>query len=186
MPKKQLIIIPGLGGRVWLYNFVKPIWTLLGFDVCIFNFHWGDNQLVFNDLLNSLLRFIDGLNSKEVYVIGVSAGGTVAVNALVSRPNSIIKIVTICAPYKLLPNQKNKLLIKSINRMIDNIQKMSDEKKSRISPIHGFCDLTVPYAKVKPENINVQRIFSIGHSFSIIMALTVYSGMVKSFLIAMR
>lgn len=186
MIKKQLIIIPGLGNRVWLYDFIKPIWALLGFDVYIFNSHWGDSRLVFKDVFNRLLRFINDLNSKEVYIIGVSAGGTMAVNALVDCPNSIIKIVTVCTPYKLLSNQKNKLLVNSIKKLVNNLQRISNDQRSRILSVYGFCDHAVPFIESRPKNIKVKRILSIGHVFSIIIALTLYSVMIKRFLLSMR
>lgn len=185
MSRKQLIIIPGLGDRGWLYNFVKPIWFLLGFDAHIFVFNWGDKRLTFAKAQANLLSFVDSLDAEEVYVIGCSAGGTAAVNALANRDN-IISVVTVCTPYVVFPYLKNKLLTESINCMTKNLHGMKSAQISKISALYGFYDLIVPYAKSKPKNIKTGRVYSLGHCFSISAALTVYSLLVKRRLLAKK
>ncbi len=183
MSKRQLIIIPGLGDRGWLYACIKPLWLFLGFDVHIFVFHWGDKQSLFNDSIKSLLDFVDGLNSKEVYVIGASAGGTAAVNALIARPDIIVRAVTLCTTYNINPYIRNQLLIQSINHLSVSLSAADKKLRDKLLPVYGFCDLIVPYAISKPNNITSKRFLAVGHSQSIFLSLTLYSGLTKRLLL---
>lgn len=183
MSKRQLIIIPGLSGRTWLYSCIKPLWSLLGFDVHIVCFNWGDKRLLFSDAMESLLNFVDNLNSKEVYVIGASAGGTAAVNALVARPNIIFRVVTVCTPYNVNPSLRNELLIQSIIELTASLKVTDKKLRDRLLPMYGYCDKVVPYNKSNPKNITSKRLLAVGHGLSIFLALTLYGGIIRRFLL---
>lgn len=184
MSKRRLIIIPGIGDRGRLYSLITPIWRWLGFDVHIFVFHWGDKHLAFDDALNGLLTFIDKFDSDRVYIIGTSAGGTAAINALSVRPQKIDKVVTVCTPHSVSPYLRKKLLIDSINIMNTGIMNMSNQQKTRILSMYGFCDPIVPYAKSKPVGINIKRVLFVGHGLPIFVSLTAYGASIRRFLLS--
>lgn len=179
--RRQLVIIPGLGDRGWLYRFVKPLWALFGYEVHIFVFGWNNEQMAFKEAQNHLNTFIDGLGGKKIYLIGVSAGGTAAVNALATNPALIIKLVTVCTPYRQVPGHKNELLVQSVNWAVRNLARMDSKTKAKILSVHGLRDQIVPIKYSKSEGIQHELLPAIGHGFSILMALSLYSRIVRLF-----
>lgn len=191
MGKKQLIIIPGLGDRGGLYNFFKPLWILLGYEVHIFVFGWEEWEAdnLASDALEKacsrLLHYIDKLATDQVYIIGVSAGGTAAVNALALRPAKVTNIVSVCTPFQSMPNLGNNLLNRSIAEAQGHLRAMNANTKDKILSVYGLYDQTVPARQSKPGatvDIKSKRIWALGHGPSILLALTLYAWPIKRFL----
>lgn len=88
--KPALIIIPGLGDRVRRYSQLLPLWKKLGYNARIFSFDWENPNEDFEKSSSKLLSEIDA-HHNPIYLIGASAGGSVAVNALASRPEIVKK-----------------------------------------------------------------------------------------------
>ncbi|MGH7196173.1 MAG: hypothetical protein ACREGJ_00185 [Candidatus Saccharimonadales bacterium] len=179
--RRQLVIIPGLGDRGWLYCFIKPIWALFGYKVHIFVFGWNDERAAFKEAQNRLNTSIKGLGD-EVYLIGVSAGGTAAVNALAAHPTSITKLATVCTPYQQVPGLKNELLAQSINRTARNLAHMDSKTKAKILSVHGLYDQAVPVKYSEPDGIQRKSLLAIGHGLAVALALSVYSRSIRLFL----
>jgi len=127
MAKRHLVIVPGLGDRKWLYVLVKPIWAILGFKTYVFKYGWKNDKIENYVLQQCLVDFIDNIQSECVYVIGASAGGTVAVNILANRPSKIAKVVTICTPYSPIPRINNQLANASINQLQLTLQAINQD-----------------------------------------------------------
>ena len=86
----NLILIPGLGDRKWLYQLVCPLWRTRGFCPHVFTFGWEDAASNYHDKQNRLNNYIRDLNG-DVYIIGASAGGVAALNALAMDNNIELK-----------------------------------------------------------------------------------------------
>lgn len=82
----NLILIPGLGDRKWLYQLVCPLWRARGFCPHVFTFGWEGAVDNYNYKQNRLNNYIRNLNG-DVYLIGASAGGVAALNALAMDNN---------------------------------------------------------------------------------------------------
>ncbi len=182
--RKQLIIIPGLGDRGKLYRLFTPLWALYGFDVHTFVFGWDNSEVAFDNALGRLLSYTASLAVGKVYIIGISAGGTAAINALAEQPEIIAQVVTVCTPYARITHLTNKLLNQSINRTIANINSMNPETKAKIFSIHGIYDQVVSTTKSSPNGIAQKTLWSVGHGLTIFMAMTAYSHTTKRILVA--
>ncbi len=158
--KKQLVIIPGLGDRGWLYRFIKPLWSLFGYEVHIFVFGWNDEHANFKEAQNRLDTFVKSLGDK-VYLIGVSAGGTAAVNTLANHSSSITKLTTVCTPYLQVSELKNELLAQSINQTTDSLTRMSKKTKAKIFSIHSLHDQVVPIQYSQPEGVQRKSLLAV-------------------------
>ena len=180
--KPHLIIIPGRGDRQWIYRLVKPWWMFLGFRVHIFVFGWNNDRTPLKkaqERLNAYIKNLDG----PLYVIGVSAGGTAAVNAHASNPN-ITKVVTVCTPYTPLPHRpKNQLIAQSIRHTTQTLAAMSDETKATILCLHALYDQVVPAEHNRPLGIRAKQLLAIGHGPAIATALFFYSWTIRSFFV---
>lgn len=181
MTTRQLVIIPGLGDRGTLYRCFVPVWARLGFQVHIFVFGWEDRQLSIEDAHKRLIQFVDTLGT-NVNVIGVSAGGTAAVNLLAARPQRITKVITVCTPYALVPTRFNLKLHESSDRMLNNITKLDTATKTRMLSVHAAFDQLVPVKASQPAGITHLRLRSVLHGPTIFMALVCYRRTLKRFL----
>lgn len=176
--KPVLIIIPGLGDRVRLYSLVKPLWNRLGYDTHIFSFKWGDLSESFSDSLTRLLEHIDSQDA-PVYMMGASAGGSAAINALRARPTAIKSVTTIAAAFLYRPRLGNKKLKDSI----ENLSLSSSPKDNKpILSMYGLYDQTVPMNSSRHLRASYHQIPVIGHALIIFASLTLYSRRIYRFM----
>lgn len=182
MKKPQLVIIPGLGDRGTLYRCFVPVWARLGFEVHIFVFGWEERRLSLADAQTRLTQFVDTLGT-NVYVIGVSTGGTAAVNLLAARPKRITKVITVCTPYALVPARFNQKLHESSDQMLQNLAAFDATVKKRILSVHAAFDQLVPIRASQPAGIAHRRVNAVWHGPSIFVALVFYRQTLKQFLL---
>ena len=185
----NLILIPGLGDRKWLYRLVCPIWRARGFRVCVFTFDWKGTANAYykkQDRLHDYIRNLEG----DVYLIGASAGGAAALNALAMDSNDRIKAVaTIATPYVYRRRLKNETLARAISELASNLPGMQ-AKFMRITSFYSIHDQVVPpndshlnatHRINQPTNsefanINYQQLPTFGHGLTIAAGLTVFGG----------
>lgn len=175
--KKHLIIIPGIGDRTrWLW-LVRPLWSLFGFRVSVFVFGWNDRKASYKESLDCFINFIDQ-QADNLYLIGISAGGTTVINALHQRPSKIHKVATVCSPYTALPNLTHHLLVPAIAAVEKQLPNLD---KSKILSVYALDDPTVPITSSQPTGIKHQQIASRGHGLSIFLALTIFNRPIRRF-----
>ena len=188
----HLILIPGLGDRKWLYQLVCPIWRARGFCPHVFAFGWEgavDNYNYKQNLLNNYIRNLEG----DVYLIGASAGGVAALNALAMDSSDRIKAVaTIATPYVYRQRLKNETLARAISELASNLPNMQ-AKLARIASFYSTRDQVVPPTdsrlnnrcikqsnNSKFANINYQQLPTFGHGLTIAAGLTVFGGRISA------
>ena len=172
--KRNLVIVPGLGDRVGLYKFCKPFWSMLGYSVYIYSFGWESQSRSLKELQSDLMEYARKLGVCDM--IGASAGGTAVINTLVSCPLIVSRVITVCTPYQELSSLKNELLKKSLKNSISSLETMNDEMKNRIHSAYALWDGVVATKYSQPGTVRRIKLFSIGHGFTICLALTLYSG----------
>lgn len=182
MARRQLVIVPGLGDRGRLYQLFRPLWTLLGYDVHIVVFGWGHTDAPFGDARERFLAYIDAL-PEGVRIIGVSAGGSMAVHALLARPDVVSRAVTVCAPYTLPRDWSlNQLLVQSVRDLEPRFAGTDSVIKSRLLSVYGAYDPKVPDILSRPRGVRSVGLPTIGHGPSIGAALTVFCWPIWRFL----
>ena len=183
----NLILIPGLGDRKWLYQLFCPLWRTRGFCPHVFAFGWEDAASNYHDKQNRLNNYIRDLNG-DVYIIGASAGGMAALNALAMDNNDRIKgVVTIATPYVYRQRLKNETLARAISELASNLPSMQ-AKFTRITSFYSTRDQVVPPTdsrlnnhcikqsnNSKFANINYQQLPTFGHGLTVAAGLTVFS-----------
>lgn len=178
-PKPTLIIIPGLGDHIARYRPLAVLWSFLGYDVRIFSFGWKNEQENFQIALERLLKYLGNFPS-QVNIIGISAGGSAAINAIYLRPEKVDKVVTVAAAFKYISRLTNQKLKDSIENLstIDN-----SNTHHNILSLHGFYDQKVPIDSTKHLNTKQMAIPMVGHRCIIFIALTVYARRIRRFLL---
>ena len=183
----HLILIPGLGDRKWLYRLVCPFWRARGFCPHVFAFGWEDTANDYHKKQNRLHDYIRNLEG-DVYLIGASAGGVAALNALAMDNNDRIKgIATIATPYVYRQCLKNETLAQAISKLASNLPSMQ-AKFTHITSFYSIHDQVVPPTDSRLDNhcikqsnnskfanINYQQLPTFGHGLTIAAGLTVFS-----------
>ena len=184
----HLILIPGLGDRKWLYQLVCPFWRARGFCPHVFTFGWEDAANDYHKKQNRLHDYIRNLEG-DVYLIGASAGGVAALNALAMDNSDRIKgVATIATPYVYRQRLRNETLAQAISELASNLPNMQ-AKLARIASFYSVHDQFVPPNDSQPNtthrinqpinseftNINYQQLPTFGHGLTIAAGLTVFS-----------
>lgn len=183
----HLILIPGLGDRKWLYQLACPLWRVRGFRPHVFTFGWesaANDYYKKQKYLNDYIRNLNG----DIYLIGASAGGAAALNALAMDSSDRIKAVaTIATPYVYRQRLKNQTLARAIDELASNMPNMQ-AKFARITSFYGTRDQVVPpndsQTIVNPQTLTIsyQQLPTFGHGLTIAAGLTVFGGRIKVFL----
>ncbi len=188
----HLILIPGLGDRKWLYRLVCPFWRARGFCPHVFAFGWEDAANDYYKKQNRLNNYIRNLEG-DVYLIGASAGGVAALNALVMDNSDRIKgVATIATPYVYRQRLRNETLARAISELASSLPNMQ-AKFTRITSFYGIHDQVIPPTdsrlnnrcikelnNSKFANTNYRQLTTCGHGLTIMAGLTVFGGRIAA------
>ncbi len=178
--KPILVIIPGLGDDLKIYETFARQWTRLGYDVQVISFGWAERSAKLSEKFASFLEKFDQVASDKTYVIGVSAGGPAAVHLMHERPN-VRKVITVCSPLNTMPHLSNPLLAESIERARQLLAEFSSADKKRILSVLALHDPVVSTRLSRPDGIRTMRVFMVIHPVAIFMALIFYARRLNNF-----
>ena len=178
---KQLIIIDGVGNYDRLFTFFARVWRLFGYDVRVFNFGWSDDAQQFDQKMQRLLDMVDARRGQPLYLIGASAGGTAAVHVLAARPQTVVKVVTLCSPLRPMPNLQNPLLRASIARLPRSFAVFDEATRAKLLSLYATRDNIVEPSLSQVPGVRSRRLFTSGHGFTIITTMTVFSFPIRRF-----
>ncbi|MEO6513610.1 MAG: hypothetical protein ABIR37_02880, partial [Candidatus Saccharimonadales bacterium] len=155
--------------------------AMFGFKPRVHVFGWDSADPASYDQriadLNQTVSALDG----EIYLLGVSAGGSAAVNSFAMLPEKVTKTVTLCSPLKAFSTQVNPLLAVSIGHTEDFLATMSEDRKKRLLSVHAIFDPVVPTRLSKPAGVKSLTLPSILHPVTIYLGLTLFSGPIARF-----
>jgi len=176
---KNLIIITGVGNWSRVYDFFAFVWQFYGYKTVIAAFRWEDSANTFDSKMQKLLADIDAMPG-PVYIIGLSAGGTTAVNALAARPDKISKVAVLCTPLSTMASLRNPLLAESIARLPENVEKLAHSTRKIIS-VHATRDDVVNPKLSKIPGVRDYRLLTRGHAVTIFTGMTLFSFPIRKF-----
>jgi pimeloyl-ACP methyl ester carboxylesterase len=171
--KPTLVITPGLGDDLAIYETFARRWRWLGYDVHVVPFGWADRGARLRSKLDTFLMQLDALPGDDLYLIGVSAGGTAVVNAMARRPDRVKKVVTVCAPLDTMLDLRNPLLAESIEQTRQLLLHYNPDQKSRILSVFALYDPVVSTKLSRPPGVRTMRVLMIAHPLAIFVALNV-------------
>jgi len=175
-----LVIVPGIGDDTPIYKKFARRWQRLGFECHIVAFGWANTHAPLPSTLDTFLQRLDQLQADELYIIGISAGGTAAVNALMARPY-VKKIITVCSPLAAMPGLRNPLLGASINRLSSGLPQLSAEQKRRILSVYGSHDQVVDIRLSQPTGVQTRKLQTMLHAPTIYIAMQWYARSLSRF-----
>lgn len=180
-PKPVLIIVPGIGDATPVYYSFARRWAKLGYDAQVISFGWNQTTADLPSKLDAFARQLSRFNTSELYLIGISAGGTAVINMLAEDPR-IKRVIAVCTPLDTMQGLRNPLLAESIARAKRHLTIMSDEQKQRILSTYGFYDQVVHVTLSNIRGIPTKRIFGLIHAPTIYIAMQLYARQLSRFL----
>jgi pimeloyl-ACP methyl ester carboxylesterase len=188
----HLIIIPGLSDRDAAYDLiVKPFWPR-ELEYHLFKMNWRDGQ-PFAPKLKRLLDYIDTLaaTGDTVSVLGMSAGGSAAVNALAARPDKVHAAINVCGrlragdaaarPTLEQAAHGSTAFVESVRAAEQAEHSLSVEQRARIMTLQPWRDGVVPSETVALPGAVNRRVIMAGHMASIGWAMLTHRHQICSF-----
>lgn len=178
--RPTLVLVPGIGDDYDIYQTFARRWMRLGYDTHVISFGWADHTAPFTSKLETFFRKLDALQAQHIHIIGISAGGTVAVAALVER-SDVEKVITVCTPLSRMSNLDNPLLQEGITQIEQHLASMDDGERGHILSAFGMYDQTVDTKLSRLPGIREFRIFMAFHAPTIFVALTLQARSLERF-----
>jgi len=182
--KRNLIIIPGLGDRRWYYGAFALIWRCFGFSTSVYVFGWNDELASLEEKNDPFLKTIASYKDEGVSIIGVSAGGSAAINALIAYPDIVRAVITVSSPLHRFPSLRHKLLRQSVNKTEVGMDAAEEAVLRRILSVYGISDQTVPISNSQDVRVHKKQLPSHGHAQSIATALVLHVDALRQFIIS--
>ena len=183
--KHFVIYIPGLGDRktyAWAQKLALTLWRTSRVIPCYFVVGWADEHETYEQKRTRLLKTIDAAanNGYTVSIVAASAGSNLALSGLVARPNKLHRIVSICgkinhpetvnkAFFALNPSFKDAMLATQ-----KDLTALSAAARKKILVIRATRDSFVPARDGEVPGAHTHVLHSVGHVFSIFMAITFF------------
>lgn len=190
----HIILVPGLADRVTWMKRLTASWTKYGVTIHVHAAPWSDKKN-FHEKFISLLALIDDLSKKKnsrVSLIGISAGGSMVINAFYERRTEIHKVINICGRLRILQHLIRPFSLASKNSPAfresvllaeGRIQKLRAKEKKKIMTIRGLYDETVPISTTPIEGATNIQIPFFFHIPIIGSALTLYKKIIINFIV---
>jgi hypothetical protein len=188
--KQTLIVIPGLSDNI---QFTRWLVSHIGVEFEVFTMNWLNPDNDFDEKLTSLIKRIDQLNKDrhQVSLLGISAGGSLVLNALVLRQKSIHRVVNVCGRLRKGDNayltlnsaaRKSRSFKQSVLAFERNEESLSKKSRGKVLTLRPLYDEVVPTSTVSLTGAKNIRIFSVEHLLSIVVAHTIYLNTIRRFL----
>jgi hypothetical protein len=195
MNKNILIIIPPLGvnshkigekiTKDWADNF--------GIDTINWPIFWENSKEKYEDRLKRLIDKIDELiaEGKSISLLGLSAGGSVVVNAFVQRKDKVSAVINVGGrlkkgkidfPQSKQDNDNNFLFQESVVRCEKNIESLTSIDKDKFLTVRPLWDEFSPVELSMIDGAKNIKNLSFGHIIGIILAMTVYRNKIIDFI----
>ena len=191
MPKSnvKIIIIPGIFKREGLLNQFKLYCDKQNIDAEFFRIKWLAEG-IYKANEKELLQKINDYSSEysKIYLIGTSAGGSVAVNAFLKSNGLVSKVVCICAPLKeegftlALGELISDKFKDSLSIAVRSLRLLDKRQKEKILAFIPKYDELVPLQSMKFSGIRYKQIDSSEHLLSIAKVINNEIPVIASFL----
>lgn len=187
--KHHIIYVPGLSDYIaWGQRGITFFWQILGVRVHYFPLRWAEKES-FEIKLERVLKKIDELESKgkKVSLVGVSAGGSAAINIFARRKN-INKVVIICGklhrPHHMPKDryEVNPAFKESMFLVEKSLAKLGPKQRSKILCVNALNDPYVPPKDSSIKGAHTYTVDSKGHKRGIYFTILLRPKMIRSFI----
>lgn len=191
--KTLVIMIPGLGNdSVYIYNPMLNWWRKKGIEMLLFKTEWRSKEN-YQKKIKRLLDLIDEKSkNNKVSLIGMSAGGSLAVNAFSERKDKINKVITVCSRLRIgkmngLSGFKKRVegypsFKESIIKTEEKEKLLAKKERQQIMTVHAlFGDQLIKANTAIIDGARNITVATMGHRISIASSLTIFSKPLREF-----
>lgn len=192
MPDKHyVIVVPGLGDRQKLVSLAVKHWKKYGFIPYVHLAPWKKKE-VLSAKLERLVRLVDKFSKRgTVSLVGISAGGSMVLNAYAKRKEHIQAVVNVCGRLKsgektfpsLDAAAKGNPAFRESVLFCDECRhtlRKSDRKK--VLTLRAWYDEVVPGSTTVLKGALNKRMPIVEHNAAIMLALSMYRKHIIDFL----
>ncbi|MCL4384071.1 hypothetical protein M1116_01300 [Patescibacteria group bacterium] len=186
--KRRVLMITGLNNPTWQMWPIVKWWQMSGFRVQVFDPKWKNGR-PFGIKFRRLLKLIDQVEEDKLSLVGISAGGSAALNAYGVRRDKINRVVTICSQLRRSRIFENRTLKQSrafrqsVTRLEKREDKWEEEDLKNIMTVRSMLgDELVPLDTAAMRGAKNMMVPTGEHVFSIFGALTLFSAPIRQFM----
>lgn len=182
MSDLHIIYIPGFGDH---YDAMRrPLfycWRMYGISTEFVPMNWRSEES-YTDKLARIDGAIDRAKGKRVVLIGESAGGSMVVATHAKRYSELHQSMTISGKNRhgatVAPRFYRKYIAfcDAMGAVDAATSNFNDEALRKFVSFYPLFDGVIPIQDTSIPGVRVIRLYSIGHLFTIFMALTIFSG----------
>lgn len=190
--KHSVIIIPGLGdNRIFgkkMLELATGNWQNYGLTPVVCAVDWHNSEDLFQSKLDRLVKLVDQLVQKgdTVSLVGISAGGSAALNVFVRRSDIVYRAINVCGRLRTgsrsgfrsfySKTASSPSFAESVRLFESCENKMSESDRLKVMTICSMLgDELVPPETTKLPGAFNTMVPAPEHLFSILIALTLFS-----------
>ena len=190
-----VIIVTGIGEMSRGLELITRHWRKADLNPVVHSIGWGDLEIGFDIKLKKLLVVIDSFVKRgdQISLVGVSAGGSAALNAFAERRKIIHRVVSVCGRLRVGSRsgfrsfQKTTAVSPAFAASVilaeENTRTFVDSDKAKILTMRAkYGDELVPPDTAVIEGVTNILIPTPLHTFSIVIGLTFFSKPLLKFL----
>lgn len=190
----HVIIIPGLGNGVTRHKWATSSWKKFGIITHIFDTKWKTEEKGFSEKLKRALKLVDSLSNKNsrISVVGNSAGSSFALNLYGERKKQISRVIINCGRVRsgdwpwftfrqgtaLSPSFK-----KSVLKAQELEKTLTADDRTKILTLRPLFDEVVPSFTVPIRGAKNKITFSLIHTLSIALNMTMFKKQIIDFIL---
>lgn len=189
----HVIIIPGLGNGVSRHIWATKGWRKFGIIPHVFDVRWKTEELGLSEKLNRAFTLVDSLLEKKLNVslVGNSAGSSFALNIFGGRKEQIHRVVVNCGRVRdgdwpwFTFNQATKFspsFKESVLKAQELEKKFTPHDRNKILTLKPLFDEVVPPFTVPVQGATNNTTFSLFHSLTIALNMTLLQKQVIDFI----
>lgn len=193
---RKIIVVSGLGDSKRELGLGSAWWKNEGLRPFIFLPNWGNGKGVKPKLVR-LLKMIDKESGKEtIFLMGISAGASLAMNAFLQRLDRVEKMVSLCgrlrfgySPDKIRRKMQKETLAyrafrESVKLLESNVKNLEKKDRKRVLTVSAkFGDELIPIETSRLEGAKNILIPTAEHILSIFGGMTVHFKPIREFLL---
>jgi pimeloyl-ACP methyl ester carboxylesterase len=190
--RHHVILVPGLrDGQQPLLKLVLLNWRLNDLAAELHLAPWTDVKEKLDDKLARLVSLVESYQADKVSLVGISAGGSLVLNAFIKRPKLVSHVVTVCAPIRVILGQKpkgdalleaNPALRASLESCERGIGQLSAKDKHQVLTIRSAHDQLIADQAVLLDGATNIKISGFNHTLGIFTAFVVENKRILDFI----
>lgn len=168
-------------------------WKKLGLIPRVLDLKWRVEEKGVEVKVNKIIDLVDQLtkNEDKVSIIGISAGGSAAINAYFQRKTKIYRLINICGRVRKgdgifvsfdLSTKSSPAFRESVLKAEKLIENLKEDDKKKIMTVRPLFDELVPVKTMTIKGAKNIQIPSIEHTLSIYLSLTIFQKKLLGFL----